>query len=67
MAYQDKKAVKGLSPIEAGFVRFYEMAEKALRDVNKNYKNMNIQDPKPPQRNPRNLRRPFVSPFEGDF
>ena len=67
MAYQGKKAIKGLTPIEAGFVKFFEMAEKAVKDVNSTYKDVEIQQPKEVQVNPRTIDRKPISPFEGGF
>ena len=65
MAYKDKRSVRNLSPIEAGFVRFFELMETSFKNVNSNYKNIEVQNPKPVQRNPRNTDRDVNSPFQG--
>ena len=65
MAYRDKRSVRNLSPIEAGFVRFFELMETSFKNVNRNYKNIEVQNPKPVQRNPRTPYRDFNSPFQG--
>tara|TARA_R110000822_G_scaffold93921_2_gene215754 strand:+ start:962 stop:1168 length:207 start_codon:yes stop_codon:yes gene_type:complete len=68
MAYRnDGKSIKGLSPIEAGFVKFFERMETAFKQVNTNYKNMDIQKPKPVDQNPRTPDRDFNTPFQGGF
>ena len=67
MAYRDKKGIKGLTPVEAGFIRFFEMAEKALKDVNSTYKDVTVQQPKQVEANPRTIDRKIISPFEGGF
>lgn len=40
-----KKSVKGLSPIEAGFVRFFENMEVAFKKINENYNKIEMPDP----------------------
>ena len=40
-----KKPLKGLTPIEAGFVRFFETMETAFKKVNENYGKMEMPDP----------------------
>ena len=69
MAYREdsKKSVRNLSPIEAGFVRFFELMETSCKNVNSNYKNIEVQEPKPVQRNPRTPDRDLPNPFQGGF
>ena len=45
MAYRDKRSVRNLTPIEAGFVRFFELMETSFKNVNSNYKNIEVQNP----------------------
>ena len=47
MAYQDetKKSIKGLKPIEAGFVKYFEMIETAFKNINKSMGSLNVPDP----------------------
>jgi|10_taG_2_1085330.scaffolds.fasta_scaffold123157_2 hypothetical protein len=40
-----KKTLKGLKPIEAGFVRYFEMIEEAFKQVNKNMGSLQMPDP----------------------
>jgi|TARA_R100001082_G_scaffold40926_1_gene21703 hypothetical protein len=68
MSYKPEgKSVKGLTPIEAGFVKFFERMETAFKNVNNNYKNIEIQNPKPVQKNPRTPDRDAPNPFQGGF
>tara|TARA_R100000995_G_scaffold80830_1_gene53031 strand:+ start:471 stop:695 length:225 start_codon:yes stop_codon:yes gene_type:complete len=73
MAYQDqtKKSVKGLKPIEAGFVKYFEMIENAFKNINTSMGNLQMPEPKsnrrPTRRSP---NRPYYqdapnNPFIG--
>tara|TARA_B100001939_G_scaffold51838_3_gene41097 strand:+ start:1447 stop:1674 length:228 start_codon:yes stop_codon:yes gene_type:complete len=47
MAYVDetKKSIKGLKPIEAGFVKYFEMIENAFKNINDSMGGLNVPDP----------------------
>ena len=40
-----KKSLKGLKPIEAGFVRYFEMIETAFKNVESSMGNLKVPDP----------------------
>lgn len=60
-----RKAKKGLKPIEAGFVTFFENMEIAFKKVNDRYGTLDIEEPQPVQKNPRTPDRDFINPFQG--
>ena len=47
MAYRDetKKSIKGLKPIEAGFVKYFEMIENAFKNINDSMGGLIVPDP----------------------
>ena len=61
-----KKSIKGLKPVEAGFVRFFEMMESYFKEVEETYGTMKTPDPtiynKPKIR--RNPNRPVYDHLE---
>ena len=52
MAYRDetKKSVKGLKPIEAGFVKYFEMIESAFKNINTSMGTIQMPEPKTTRR-----------------
>ena len=54
-----KKSIRNASPVSAGFVRFFEMAERALKDVNDTYKNLDIPSPANQANTRREANRPY--------
>ena len=64
MAYRDqtKKSIKGLKPIEAGFVKYFEMIESAFKDINSSMGTLQV--PEPRSNRQRNVRRDPNRPLE---
>jgi hypothetical protein len=63
MAYTDntKKTLKGLKPIEAGFVRYFEMIETAFKNINDSMGGLSVPDPNStrPVKKTRDPNRPY--------
>ena len=54
-----KKSIRSASPVSAGFIRFFEMAERALKDVNDTYKNLDMPQPSAQINTRREANRPY--------